>query len=91
MLRVDQPVGDQPVRRAPVTLHHVAREAGVSYATASRALNGSDRTVRQENAARVRAAAARLGYVPHASAQAIARGSSNTVALVVSDVDDPYF
>ena len=31
--------------------------------------------------------AARLGYVPHASAQAIARGSSKTVALVVSDVE----
>ncbi|MDG6107650.1 LacI family DNA-binding transcriptional regulator [Dactylosporangium aurantiacum] len=74
-----------------VTLHDVAREAGVSYATASRALNGSDRNVRQENAVRVQAAAARLGYVPHAPAQAIARGSTNTVALVVSDVDDPYF
>lgn len=91
MLRVDQPEGDQPVRRGPVTLHDVAREAGVSYATASRALNGSERTVRQENVVRVRAAAVRLGYVPHASAQAIARGSTNTVALVVSDVDDPYF
>jgi LacI family transcriptional regulator len=74
-----------------VTLHDVAREAGVSYATASRALNGSDRSVRAENAARVRAAAAELGYVPHLSAQAIARGSTSTAALVVSDVNDPYF
>jgi LacI family transcriptional regulator len=73
------------------TLHDVAREAGVSYATASRALNGSDRTVRAENAARVHAAAEKLGYAPHLSAQAIARGSTSTVALVVSDVDDPYF
>jgi LacI family transcriptional regulator len=78
-------------RTAAVTLHDVAREAGVSYATASRALNGSDRSVRAENVARVRAAAARLGYMPHVSAQAIARGSSNTVALVVGAVDDPYF
>ena len=39
----------------------VAREAGVSYATASRALNGSARTVRAENLTRVRAAAAKLG------------------------------
>jgi LacI family transcriptional regulator len=74
-----------------VTLHDVAREAGVSYATASRALNGSDRSVRAENVARVREAAARLGYTPHVSAQAIARGSSNTIALVVGAVDDPYF
>ncbi|MEU4157890.1 LacI family DNA-binding transcriptional regulator [Actinoplanes sp. NPDC026670] len=77
--------------RTTVTLHDVAREAGVSYATASRALNGSDRSVRAENLARVREAAARLGYTPHVSAQAIARGSSTTVALVVGAVDDPYF
>ncbi len=77
--------------RRLATLHDVAREAGVSYATASRALNGSDRNVRAENVARVHAAAEKLGYTPHLSAQAIARGSTSTVALVVSDVDDPYF
>ncbi|WP_203737449.1 LacI family DNA-binding transcriptional regulator, partial [Actinoplanes italicus] len=78
-------------RTGAVTLHDVAREAGVSYATASRALNGSDRNVRAENLARVQEAAGRLGYSPHVSAQAIARGSSNTVALIVGAVDDPYF
>lgn len=76
---------------SPPTLHDVAREAGVSVATASRALNGSTRNVRSENASRVRAAAAKLGYQPHLSAQAIARGSTRTVALVVRDVADPYF
>jgi LacI family transcriptional regulator len=76
---------------APPTLHDVAREAGVSVATASRALNGSARNVRSENASRVRAAAAKLGYEPHLSAQAIAKGSTRTVALVVRDVADPYF
>ncbi|QFY07416.1 substrate-binding domain-containing protein [Nonomuraea phyllanthi] len=76
---------------APPTLHDVAREAGVSVATASRALNGSARNVRSENARRVRAAAAKLNYEPHLSAQAIAKGSTRTVALVVRDVADPYF
>jgi len=63
----------------------------VSYATASRALNGSARNVRAANVARVRAAATRLGYAPHLSAQAIARGSTNTAVLIVSAIDDPYF
>ncbi|MET9246732.1 LacI family DNA-binding transcriptional regulator [Nonomuraea sp. NPDC003709] len=76
---------------APPTLHDVAREAGVSIATASRALNGSTRNVRSENVSRVRAAAAKLNYEPHLSAQAIAKGSTRTVALVVRDVADPYF
>jgi len=77
--------------RPPATLHDVAREAGVSVATASRALNGSSRTVRAENVTRVLAAAAKLRYEPHLPAQAIARGSTRTAALVVADVDDPYF
>ena len=74
-----------------MTLHEVARLAGVSYATASRVMNGSDRTVRPANADRVRAAAAEVGYRPDLSAQAIARGSTRTAALVVGAVDDPYF
>jgi LacI family transcriptional regulator len=79
-------------RTAAPTLHDVAREAGVSVATASRALNGSStRNVKPEYISRVLAAAERLNYQPHLSAQAIALGSTPTVALVVSDVDDPYF
>lgn len=78
-------------RTASVTLHDVAREAGVSGATASRVLNGSLRNVRPENVSRVLAAAAKLNYRPHLSAQATARGSTKTAALVVSDIDDPYF
>jgi len=73
------------------TLYDVAQEAGVSLATASRALNGSSRVVKEEYRARVLAAAERLGYTPNHSAQAVARGASTTVALLVSDIADPYF
>lgn len=73
-------------------MRDVAREAGVSAATASRAFNGSDtRNVKPEHLSRVVAAAERIGYRPNLSAQAIALGSTRTVALVVSAVDDPYF
>ncbi len=73
------------------TLQEVASRAGVSLATASRVLNGSDRHPRPEIVARVRAAADDLGYVPHAQAQALARASSRLVGLVVHDIADPYF
>lgn len=76
---------------APPTLYDVAKEAGVSLATASRTLNGSTRVVKDEYRERVFAAAARLGYTPNLSAQAVARGASSTVALLVSDIADPYF
>ncbi|MEO3927771.1 LacI family DNA-binding transcriptional regulator [Micromonosporaceae bacterium B7E4] len=84
--------GRRGERKTAPTLRDVAREAGVSVATASRALNGSStRNVKPEYISRVLAAAERLNYQPHLSAQAIALGSTPTVALVVSDVDDPYF
>ena len=73
-----------------VTLADVARWAGVSLATASRALHGSTgRTVGPEMRARVRAAAAELNYSPNANAQAIVRGTTTTVGLIVHDIADP--
>jgi LacI family transcriptional regulator len=78
--------------RAPsVTLNDVAREAGVSLATASRALNGSSRVVKDEYRERVHAAALRLNYTTNLSAQAVAKGSTTSIALLVGDISDPFF
>ena len=74
-----------------VTLLDVARAAGVSLATASRALNGSTRKVRPDLQERVLAAADALQYSANAQAQAMARGRTDIVGLVVSDIGDPYF
>lgn len=77
---------------AGVTLADVAAAAGVSLATASRALHGASggRTVRPELAARVAAAARDLQYVPNAAAQAMSRGRSGSVGLIVHDIADPF-
>ncbi len=75
-----------------VTLSDVAKAAGVSLSTASRAINGSkDRTVNPDLRDRVLAAATELRYAPNAAAQAIARGRSSTLTLIVHDITDPYF
>lgn len=73
------------------TLADVAAHAGVSLATASRVLNGSTRRVGADNAERVRSSAKVLRYSTNVQAQAVARGSSAVVALVVGDLADPYF
>lgn len=73
------------------TLSDVAREAQVSLATASRALNGSIRNVSEDNRQRVEAAAEKLGYTANLSAQATARGTSAVITLLVADIADPYF
>lgn len=68
----------------------MARRAGVSPATASRALNGTAR-VREELRLRVRDAADLLGYIPNAHAQALAGAAGHTVGVICHDVGDPYF
>ncbi|MCH6231532.1 LacI family transcriptional regulator [Microbacterium sp. CFH 31415] len=77
--------------RGAATLHDVAREAGVSLATASRVLNGSTRKVADSYRERVAAAAEKLGYTANLSAQATARGTSAIVALLVADIGDVSF
>lgn len=79
-------------KSGPVTLLDVAREAGVSLATASRVINGSEsRRPGAELVEKVSAAAERLGYSVNAAAQAIARGFTTVVGLIVADIADPYF
>ncbi|MBE7953185.1 LacI family DNA-binding transcriptional regulator [Microbacterium oxydans] len=79
------------VRGPAPTLHDVAREAGVSLATASRVLNGSERKVAESFRERVESAAGKLGYTANVSAQSIAKGTSPVIALLVADIADPYF
>ncbi|WP_412538295.1 LacI family DNA-binding transcriptional regulator [Longispora sp. K20-0274] len=73
------------------TLNDVATAAGVSLATASRVLNGSDRKVSPALHARVLAAARALHYSANAQAQALARRSTALVGLLLHDIADPYF
>ncbi|MBZ2198544.1 LacI family DNA-binding transcriptional regulator [Occultella gossypii] len=73
-----------------VTIHDVAREAGVSIATVSRALAGST-TVAAATADRVRRAAAALGYEPNRAARALVTGRGQSVGLVIPDLENPFY
>ena len=77
-------------RRPRPSLSDVAREAGVSTATASRALSQPE-LVREPTRALVRAAADRLGYVPDRKARALASGRSGTIGVVVPTLNSPIF
>ncbi|GAA2815013.1 LacI family DNA-binding transcriptional regulator [Kribbella solani] len=72
------------------TVSDVAARAGVSTATVSRALNGKP-TVDPELAERVRAAAIELGYQPNGPARNLRRQEAAVVALIISDVENPFF
>lgn len=73
-----------------VRLIDVAQKAGVSLTTASFAMSGRP-GVSEPVAARVRAIAAELGYVPNMQARSLASGASSTIGVVVHDLADPYF
>ncbi|MCR2812626.1 LacI family transcriptional regulator [Microbacterium sp. zg.Y1090] len=63
----------------------VARRAGVSKATASRALTGSSQ-VSEQTRRRVQEAAAALGYVPSTSAVSLATGRTRNVGVIIPSV-----
>lgn len=63
----------------------------MSSATASRVLNGRARAVGEPHRSKVLEAASTLGYAANTLAQAVARGTSNVLGLIVHDVTDPYF
>lgn len=74
----------------PVTLADIAREAGTSQSTASRALSGRG-YVSPAARARLLAAAERLGYVPNASARTLKQQTSRAVGVVVSDLGNHFY
>ncbi len=73
-----------------VTIRDVARAAGVSTATAARALGGYGHA---SPAARHKVAesAHRLGYRPNEVARALVSRATTTVGLVVGDIENPFF
>ena len=68
----------------------MARAAGLSVASVSRALSGT-RTVRPDVARRVTEAAEALGYKPDHVARALSVGSTSSIGLVVPDIMNPFF
>ena len=74
----------------PITLADVAREAGTSASTASRALSGRG-YVAPDVRARLLSVADRLGYVPNLSARTLKQRTSRVVGVVVSDLSNQFY
>ena len=72
------------------TIKDVARLAGVSVATASRALSGT-RPVQPAYRERVTAAAAELDYNPNLTARALRIAKSGAIGMVIPMIDNPFF
>ena len=73
-----------------IKLIDVARDAGVSPATVSRAI-AQPALLSAETLARVQASAQRLGYLPDGAARALASGRSMTIGAIVPTLDSAIF
>lgn len=71
------------------SIKDVAALAGVSTATVSRVLN--DKTVTPDLELAVRRAVAELGYTPNRTARSLRRQHSELIALVLPDIENPFF
>ncbi|GAB4305355.1 MAG: LacI family DNA-binding transcriptional regulator [Candidatus Bipolaricaulota bacterium] len=73
-----------------VTIKDIARAAGVSPATVSRALNDSP-LLREETKARICRLAVELGYEKNELARGLVKGASGAIGLVIPDITNPFF
>src|ERR1700682_3012663 len=71
-------------------INDVAKAAGVSTATVSRVLSNGDH-VRPELRKRVMQAVEQLDYSPNLLARSLRSQKTNTIALIVSDIRNPFF
>ena len=78
------------IRPREATVTDVAKAAKVSKATAARAL-GDYGSVSEAVRERVLQAAAELGYHPNALARSMNTGRSNTIGVLIGDIENPYF
>jgi DNA-binding LacI/PurR family transcriptional regulator len=72
-----------------VSIKDIARAAGVSHSTVSRALADSP-LVNPETKARIQQLAREMGYAPSAIARAMATRRTRTIGLVVTTIADPF-
>lgn len=72
-----------------VTIKDIARKAGVSHSTVSRALR-DEPAIPQQTAQRIKRLAIKMGYVPSAVARGLKTNQSRALGVVVTDIADPF-
>jgi len=73
----------------PVTIKDIAKAAGVSHTTVSRALNGNP-AISAETTTRIRNLAQQMGYTPSAVAQSLLSQQTWTIGMVITTIADPF-
>jgi LacI family transcriptional regulator len=76
-------------KRQPITIHDVAKAAGVSVSTVSRVINEKD-DVAEDTYKKVRDVVEELGYSSNLAARSMRSSKTNVIGLIMPDVADPF-
>lgn len=74
-----------------ITIRDIAKLCNVSTTTVSKVLNGKLESVSQETAEKVNAMVKKMDYQPNALARSLNTKKTNTIALMVPDICNPFF
>ena len=76
-----------------VNINDIAKKTGLSITTVSRVLNGKAEQYRigKKSQEKIKAAARELNYIPNQFAANLRSGRSNTIALIVPSLNNPFF
>lgn len=73
-----------------ITIKDIAKRAGVSHSTVSRALR-VNHLVSSETSKRIREIAQEMGYRPSAVARSLKTKRTEVLGVIVSNISDPFF
>ncbi|MBP2098567.1 LacI family DNA-binding transcriptional regulator [Enterococcus rivorum] len=74
-----------------IRMKDIAKMANVSEAAVSLVLNDKPSRISEKKKKEIKAIAKELNYVPNMAAQSLAKKASQTVGIVIPDIENPFF
>ncbi|EEV40350.1 LacI family DNA-binding transcriptional regulator [Enterococcus casseliflavus] len=74
-----------------VRLKDIAKEVGVSIAAVSQVLNDKPIRITEEKKQQIKRLAAENNYTPNAAAKSLVLKKTNTIGLIIPDINNPFF
>lgn len=77
--------------KKPITIHDIAKLAGVSSATVSRVLSNSDYPVSAVTKEKIRRIAKETNYIPNLLGKQLKTNSSMTIGVIIPSISNPFY
>ncbi|MFD1902317.1 LacI family DNA-binding transcriptional regulator [Enterococcus termitis] len=74
-----------------IRMKDIAKMANVSEAAVSLVLNDKPSRISEKKKKEIKAIAEELNYIPNIAAQSLAKNTSQTIGVVIPDIENPFF